>query len=335
MSQVLVSIVMPVKNTEKYLEECLLSIINQTYCNWELLAVNDNSTDNSLEILTAFANQDKRINVINNDGNGIIPALQLAYSKSTGKFITRMDSDDIMIPNKLELMSNDLLNNGKGNIALGLVNYFSEDGIGEGFSKYEAWLNDLTKKGTNFTQIYKECVVPSPCWMVFREDFEKCGGFNSTIYPEDYDLVFRFYENGLNCLQSNNLLHLWRDYPTRTSRTDKHYADSSFIEIKTNYFLKLNYDKSKNLVVWGAGKKGKFVAELLLKNNIPFQWICDNPKKIGKEIYSQIMLPFTALDEINNTQSIITVASPAAQNEIKKYFFEKGKEAMQDYLFFC
>ncbi len=335
MNHPLVSIVMPVKNTSAFLWECLNSIINQTYDNWELLVVNDNSTDRSLEILTAFAHQDKRIKVFNNIGNGIIPALQLAYSKSSGAFITRMDSDDVMIAEKLELMTNDLLKNGKDNIALGLVKYFSEDGIGEGFSNYENWLNGLTQLGTNFTEIYKECVVPSPCWMVYREDFEKCGGFNFNIYPEDYDLVFRFYQNGLKCLPSNHLLHLWRDYPTRTSRTHEHYADSSFIEIKTNYFLKLDYDKSKNLVVWGAGKKGKFVAELLLKNKIPFQWICDNPKKIGKEIYNKKMLPFTALDEIENTQSIVTVASPIAQNEIKKYFLERDQIAMQDYFFFC
>ena len=331
----LVSIVMPVKNTAQFLEECLNSILNQTYANWELLAVNDNSSDNSFEILTKYSNADKRVKVFNNNGNGIIDALKLAYIKSEGVFITRMDSDDIMQPKKLELMVEDLQKKGTGNVALGLVKYFSKDGIGEGFSKYEAWLNGLTKKGNNFNEIYKECVVPSPCWMVRREDFEKCGGFNSDVYPEDYDLVFRFYQYGLKCLPSNNLLHLWRDYPARTSRTDKHYADSSFIEIKTNYFLQLHYDKTKNLVVWGAGKKGKFVAELLLKNNISFQWICDNPKKIGKAIYNQKMLPFTALDNIENAQSIVTVASPKAQDEIKEYFTEREQQAMKDYFFFC
>jgi len=331
----LVSIVMPVKNTALFLEECLSSILNQTYENWELLAVNDHSSDNSFEILEKYAEADKRIKVFNNNGKGIIDALKLAYSKSSGVYISRMDSDDIMQPQKLELMVEDLQKKGTGNIALGLVKYFSEQGIGEGFSKYEDWLNGLTKKGNNFSEIYKECVVPSPCWMVGREDFEKCGGFNSDVYPEDYDLVFRFYQNGLNCLPSNELLHLWRDYPTRTSRTDKHYADSSFIEIKTNYFLQLHYDKTKNLVVWGAGKKGKFVAELLLKNNIPFQWICDNPKKIGKDIYNQKMLPFTALDNIKDAQSIVTVASPKAQDEIKEYFTERGQQPMKDYFFFC
>lgn len=331
----LISIVMPVKNTSLFLEECLNSILNQTYTHWELLAVNDHSTDNSFDILHNYSEKDSRIKVFDNDGKGIIDALSLAYRKSSGELITRMDSDDIMQPQKLELMHADLQQNGKGNIALGLVKYFSEEQLGEGFSKYESWLNTLTKKGNNFFEIYKECVVPSPCWMVWREDFDKCGGFNSDVYPEDYDLVFRFYSCGLKCLPSNNLMHLWRDYPTRTSRTDEHYADSSFIEIKTNYFLKLHYDSSRNLVVWGAGKKGKFVAELLLKNDIPFQWICDNPKKIGKDIYNQKMLPFTALDEIENAQSIVTVASPSAKKEIENYFSDRKLLPMKDYYFFC
>lgn len=331
----LISIVMPVKNTSLFLEECLNSILNQTYTHWELLAVNDHSTDNSFDILHNYSEKDNRIKVFDNDGKGIIDALSLAYKKSSGELITRMDSDDIMQPQKLELMHADLKQNGKGNIALGLVKYFSEEHLGEGFSKYESWLNTLTKKGNNFFEIYKECVVPSPCWMVWREDFDKCGGFNSDVYPEDYDLVFRFYSCGFKCLSSNNLLHLWRDYPTRTSRTDEHYADSSFIEIKTNYFLKLHYDSSRNLVVWGAGKKGKFVAELLLKNDIPFQWICDNPKKIGKDIYNQKMLPFTALDEIENAQSIVTVASPSAKKEIENYFSDRKQLPMKDYYFFC
>jgi glycosyltransferase involved in cell wall biosynthesis len=326
---------MPVKNTAPFLDECLTSIINQTFSNWELLAVNDNSADNSFETLSGFSQKDKRIKVFNTDGNGIIDALKLAYSKSSGDYISRMDSDDVMQPKKLELMVENLQGNGVGYIALGLVKYFSKDGIGEGFSRYETWLNGLTKQGNNFNELYKECVIPSPCWLVGRADFEKCGGFNSEIYPEDYDLVFRFYQYGLKCLPSNALLHLWRDYPTRTSRTDEHYADSSFIEIKTNYFLKLHYDKSKNLVVWGAGKKGKSVAELLLKNDIPFQWVCDNPNKIGKAIYDQKMLPFTALDEIGNAQSIVTVASPKAQDEIKKYFSVRGQQSMKDYFFFC
>jgi glycosyltransferase involved in cell wall biosynthesis len=326
---------MPVKNTAKFLTECMDSIVNQSYPNWELWAVNDNSTDNSLSILEDFSSKDSRVHVMSNLGEGIIPALQLGYDNSKGEYITRMDSDDIMEMNKLELMVNDLQKYGSGHVSIGKVKYFSSEGVGEGFKKYEDWLNELTQKGNNFSEIYKECVIPSPCWMLSRSDFENAGGFLSDIYPEDYDLVFRYYQSGLKCIPSNSVLHNWRDYSSRTSRTHEHYADSSFIEIKTNYFLKLHYASSKNLVIWGAGKKGKFLAELLLKKDIPFQWICDNPKKIGKEIYGKQMLPFTALENIVNSQSIVTVASPSAQEEIKVYFQKRGQLPMNDYFFFC
>ena len=330
-----VSIVMPAKNTAAYLPECIDSILNQTYDNWELVVVNDGSTDQSDEILKSYGQQDTRIRVFDNDKQGIIPALQLTYSKTTGTFITRMDSDDIMPNDKLENMVNHLLQHGKGHIISGQVKYFANVLIGEGYQKYEQWLNNLTASGTNFSELYKECVIASPCWMVYRTDFEKCGAFNSTIYPEDYDLVFRFYKYQLKPIPNSKLLHHWRDYPERTSRNHVHYAYNTFLEIKVHYFLKLNYDSNCPLVIWGAGTKGKKVAELLLANNIPFHWICDNPKKLGKTIYGQKMLGVASLEKMENTQSIITVANPLAQQEIKSYFTQQQQKPMEDYFFFC
>ena len=335
MGNPLVSIVMPVKNTSQFLKECLDSILNQTYVKWELLAVDDESTDDSFKILIEYSEKDKRIKVFQNNGNGIIDALRLAYSKTSGNLITRMDSDDIMTQNKLTILSRNLLANGKGSIAVGLVQYFSEKELGDGFKNYENWLNNLTIKGTNFEDIYKECVIPSPCWMVYREDLEKSNAFKPNTYPEDYDLTFRFYINGLKPIPCNKILHHWRDYPTRTSRTNEHYADNTFIVIKADYFVSQEYDNSKNLVLWGAGGKGKALAQILIKKGIKFHWICDNPKKIGKHIYDQKMLSFNELDKIDNTQSIVTVANSNAQKEIKKHFKALGKVANEDYFFFC
>ena len=326
---------MPVKNTSLFLAQCINSILDQSYQNWELLAVDDDSSDESLIILKSYAEKDQRVQVFTNNGKGIIDALRLAYSKSSGEFITRMDSDDIMTADKLKVLSTNLSTNGNGHIALGLVEYFSENDLGEGFKNYQNWLNSLIVNGTNFSEIYKECVIPSPCWMVYREDFEKCDALRPNRYPEDYDLTFRFYMNELKPIACNKILHHWRDYATRTSRTDENYADNTFISIKTDYFLSKEYDATKNLVVWGAGRKGKALAQILIKQNIHFSWICDNPKKIGKHIYDKEMLAINALENIENTQSIVTVANPKAQEEIKHYFEKLNQEAMKDYFFFC
>lgn len=331
----LVSILIPYKNTAPFLAECLQSICDQTYTQWEVIAINDHSSDSSKEILETYVSKDTRFNTFDNDSKGIIPALQKAYKHCKGDYITRMDSDDIMTPHKLEVMVASLKKHGAKHLAVGQVQYFSKQGISDGYERYEKWLNALTEKGSNFSEVYKECVIPSPAWMLHRQDFEACGAFNSNRYPEDYDLTFRFRKQGLKCIPCTKVLHLWRDYDTRTSRTHEHYAQNYFLDIKTHYFLDQDFDPQRPLVVWGAGSKGKTIAQLVLQKDIPFHWLCDNPNKIGKIIYDCEMKHFSYLSEINNAQSIITVANEDAQIEIRKYLSALGHQEMTDYFFFC
>lgn len=335
MQKPLVSILTPFKNTERFLSECLDSILQQTYTNWELLIVDDHSTDDSYSLVESYAKKDKRIKLLKNSGSGIIDALKLAYKTSSGTFITRMDSDDIMLPNKLEVLTTNLLEHGKKHVAVGLVEYFNANGVGPGYKSYETWLNALTKEGANYREIYKECVIPSPCWMIHREDLDACGAFNPNIYPEDYDLTFRFYKHGVLCIPCNEVIHKWRDYSTRTSRTHIHYAQNHFTALKVHHFLDIDYNSSKTMVIWGAGTKGKLMASLFLERNIPFEWICDNPKKIGKDIYGKQMLNFEALATIENPQSLITVANKEAQKEIRRYLKKLNLQPFKDYIFFC
>ncbi|MDC6354160.1 glycosyltransferase [Robiginitalea sp. SP8] len=335
MKQPLVSILMPFRNTGHFLGECLDSIGRQSYPHWELLAVNDHSSDSSRALLEAAARNDPRILVQDNPGSGIIPALRKAYASSSGQLITRMDSDDRMAPERLGTMSRQLLESGNGHIALGLVRYFSDRGISDGYARYEAWINGLSRTGSNFTEIYKECVIPSPCWMAWREDLDACGAFRPDRYPEDYDLTFRFYEAGVNCLPASEVLLHWRDYDARTSRNSEHYAQNYFLDIKVHYFLKIDRDRSRPLVLWGAGFKGKKIARLLQEAGEPFTWVCDNPRKIGKRIYGVMLRDFRGISGVESPQSIITVANDQAQKEIREFLESLGHQSARDYFFFC
>ncbi|MFT5942613.1 MAG: glycosyltransferase involved in cell wall biosynthesis, partial [Sediminicola sp.] len=215
MQELLVSILIPFKNTSEFLPACIDSILAQTNTNWEIIAIDDQCTDVSLSIMKQYETKDSRIHVFKNEGSGIIEALKMAYSLCKGNYITRMDSDDIMAENKIDSMLEGLISHGLGHLAIGKVKYFCEGEIRDGYYKYEKWLNRLTHTGANFTEIYKECPIPSPCWMLHRSDLEKCNSFQPKRYPEDYDLAFRFYEQGLKCIPSNEVLHFWRDYDYR------------------------------------------------------------------------------------------------------------------------
>lgn len=98
-----ISVVMSVYNGEAYLERAVRSVLAQTEGDFELLAVNDCSTDSSLEILNRLAAEDGRIRVLNNDKNLRLPAsLNRAISQARGEFIARMDADDLCLPQRLE-----------------------------------------------------------------------------------------------------------------------------------------------------------------------------------------------------------------------------------------
>lgn len=314
----LVSIIMPVKNGLPYLEDCLRSIIPQTYGNWELLVIDDHSSDETWQTISNYAVDDSRIKPLKNPGTGIVDALNFGYANSNGEYITRMDADDLMSPDKLELM---LSKAGQGKLVVGLVEYFADYPVGEGYRKYAQWLNDLTATAGNFADIYKECPIPSACWMCERSDFERVGGFGSN-YPEDYDLAFRFYGHKLEVVSVLEVLHRWRDHGTRASRNDPNYADNRFFELKMKHFLSI--DRSTDpLVLIGAGKKGKRLAQILLKQSIDFEWWTNNPKKTGIDIYG--LFPVAEGDKTGK-QIIVTVAGEEGGKLKVKY---------PDACFFC
>ena len=105
-SNPMISLVMPVYNGEKFLKEAIDSILNQTYKDFEFLIVYDESTDGTLSIIQKFQEQDTRVVLINGDKEGISGALNKGIKKSRGKYIARLDADDISLPTRFEKQIN-------------------------------------------------------------------------------------------------------------------------------------------------------------------------------------------------------------------------------------
>lgn len=326
----LVSIIMPYKDCAQFLEETLESILSQTYTNWELIAINDHSIDHGEAIICKYAKKDPRIIPIKNIGKGIIEALNSGHKKSKGHYITRMDADDIMLNHKLLDLKSIIDHSITDTVAIGQVIYFKSNGdqIGNGYLNYQKWINKLAIKRVSFSEIYKECPIPSPSWMMKKVTFEKIGSFNSKIYPEDYELAFRMYKNQLSVVATTSIVHRWRDYETRTSRTNENYKDNRFLALKTNSFIEIDYQLERQLYVLGAGKKGKSIAQLLINKNINFKWLCGTKSKIGHNIYRKIIkdssIPF------KNAQIIVAIANKEELDRIKQ-----EEILSNDYYYFC
>lgn len=107
----MVSIILPVFNAERFLPQCLDSILGQSYLQWELIAVNDGSKDRSLEILKSYEKRDDRIHIISKKNEGVSIARNVALSQVRGEYIFFVDSDDIVMQDALSILIRTLESN--------------------------------------------------------------------------------------------------------------------------------------------------------------------------------------------------------------------------------
>ena len=122
-----VSVIMAVYNTGKFLTQCIKSILNQTFREFEIIAVDDGSTDNSFEILREFSRFDSRLKIYRNRKNsGVSSSLNRAIKHCTASVVLRMDSDDIMLPDRIEKQYNYIRENPDCVLLGGQVKYINE-----------------------------------------------------------------------------------------------------------------------------------------------------------------------------------------------------------------
>lgn len=122
-----ISVVIPVYNVEKYLEDCLESILKQTLTDIEIICVNDGSKDNSLEILNKYARKDKRMTVISQENMGHAVATNRGIALAKGEYLFLMDSDDIIETNALELTYNKAIETDVDFVLFKAINYNNQN----------------------------------------------------------------------------------------------------------------------------------------------------------------------------------------------------------------
>lgn len=107
----LISIIIPVYNTEAYIGKCLESVLNNTYQNLQVICVNDGSTDRSLSVLNEYSNNDPRVVVLDKKNGGVSSARNTGLEYATGEFISFIDSDDVILPDYYEFLMEIMLDN--------------------------------------------------------------------------------------------------------------------------------------------------------------------------------------------------------------------------------
>ncbi|WP_367618971.1 glycosyltransferase [Pelotalea chapellei] len=319
-----ISILMPVRNESRYLKEALLSIFRQTLVDWELIVVDDGSTDDTPDILAAASRQDSRLTLLSTGGAGLVSALNMGIAACSAPLIARMDGDDISHPQRLEIQACYLDEHPEvGLVACGF-HHFPRHSIKSGMSSYEKWQNCLCSHESIMLERFVESPFVHPSVMLRKELLINAGGYQSMGWAEDYDLWLRLASEGVGFFRIPDTLFFWRDHPERATRTMDEYSRSAFRACKCHYLLLDYLSGEKNVTIAGAGLEGRAWQRLLLKNGIAVTcWIDVDPHKIGRTLHGAPVISPDQLSD-NGNKILAAIGVKGAREQFREVASSKG-----------
>ena len=286
----LLTVLMPVYNAEKFLDESINSILSQTYSEFEFLILDDASTDNSLKIIKAYAREDKRIKVfVNQKNQQEAKCRNILLKNSKTEFIAWMDADDISLPVKLQTQIDFF----KKNPTIDIVSaYSSIFGDSEGFIRQP--LLDIQIKST----FLFNCAVVSSCAMVKMKKIRE----NKIFYNEKLKSAadFQYWVDCCSFMRFaniNRVLYNYRIHPSQDSTANKKIQKKMAVKIVKKHLSKLGIKvdkKTEDIVLRGAGKLDKESFKKIVSSLFSikdFYGYSGIDKKIAFNYFCQYMQP--------------------------------------------
>jgi glycosyltransferase involved in cell wall biosynthesis len=278
-----VSVLLPCYNAARTLKEALESLSCQTLEDFEVIAVDDGSTDATSSILQEWADVDERIHLIGQAHSGIVTALNAGMQACQSPLIARMDADDLAHPKRLALQLAFLEQHPEIAVVGCRVRGYPPEDVRQGFSIYLDWQNSLLTNEDIRREMFIESPLAHPSVIVRKEWLFKVGGYQEHGWPEDYDLWLRLYLAGAGFAKLPDILLDWREHITRLTRQDSRYSLENFLRAKAYYLVRGPLLEREAVLLWGAGMVGRRLSKHLLRQGARLKAFVDvDPAKIGR-----------------------------------------------------
>lgn len=205
----LVSVILPVYNQEQFISETIDSILAQTFKNFELIILDDGSTDGTRTIIEDYTQRDHRIKAYYHSNVGRGPATNKAVSFSNGKYCALIDADDLMLPDRLEKQLSFHQENPQIDASAGHCAYIDEKGRGIGTQRYNGLESEEACRKAMQRREIIHCAITT--LMITRTAFDAIGGFDKMYWPcDDLEIANRIIENGYFLIIIQDILVKYR-----------------------------------------------------------------------------------------------------------------------------
>jgi glycosyltransferase involved in cell wall biosynthesis len=332
---------MPVRNDAPVLGNCLADIAKQSFEDFELVVVDDGSTDETTEMLQKAKGRDSRIRIIRTSANGIVSALNTGLAECKGNYIARMDADDRMEKTRLEKQLEMMIQNPELDLIGCRVEGFTDSGIfPESGIQYQSWSNSLISHEQIVCDLFAESPIVHPTFFATRELFNKIGGYSENPWAEDYDVILRAYEKGAKFGKHPETLLRKYHAPGRLSRREAMYKRPAMFEAKAHFLQVFGWLKNRRgVLIVGSGPTGRQAAQSFENRGVKLLGFVDNrpgpPERYvkGKPAWGFPELPPPEfLEQFRDALIVLAIGDSSGQRAFSELLQKNGFVENHDFV---
>lgn len=283
----LISVVIPIYNVENYLEACLDSVLDQTFFNLEIILVNDGSTDSSLQICQKYVTKDNRVQLLNKQNGGLSDARNWGMAVASGKYITFVDSDDVIDKTLFEyLLELIFYNNADISICDPLHCYINEPIVFTKGSNVVVY----SKENAIEEMLYQNSFLVTAWGKLYKRELFRNISFPKGKLFEDSAIMYRVFDCANNIVYSNAKLYgyMHRENSITTRKFDKRDCDIVEIaDVIVDYFSNRSFNLQKATLSYQTSAALRVVLNAPKDND--YKTIISNCKKTISKNYKTNM----------------------------------------------
>lgn len=330
----LISAILTVYNGEKFLAETIESILSQEYENFELIIVNDGSTDNTENVIKKYNDQRiKYYKLVKNLGVGA--AICIALEHATGEYIAKVDSDDRYDTKRFLYQIEFLENNRDVDLVDCLIEYFPDNSEVEGSQRYkyikeiyEDQVNEITTTKDIHKKLYWFCCITHSTIM-YRKSLLDTFSYNPNLRGgEDYEFFYKMNQANIKMEKILYTLGNIRVSSTSTTVIENTSILDGVFKIKESEIKNL-VNSNRKIYIWGTGELGKITLKTVSAFNIKIQGFIDNDRTKVNSLVNGVVVKNK--DSLENNDYIL-IASTYGKIEISDYLESMGFLHLDDYL---
>jgi len=326
-----VSVLLPFRNAATTLDAAIASIVAQTSTGWEVLLIDNASTDESTDIAKQWVAKDDRIRLIEEPSVGIAHALNTGLAHTQGRYIARMDADDISHPERFAKQVEYLEAHPEIGV-LGTQTTFSTTvEKSSGMRWFTRWQNAILTSHDHYVKRFVDAPLAHPTVMFRRELVEQHGGYDIGPLPEDHELWLRWMDAGVRFAKLPKELLTWNDHAQRLSRTHANYSVDAFFNTKVKWLAKWMKRTLNGRPVSIAGTSGmcRERARLLEAEGIAIHAFTDVRPRV---VPGHVFIPHDELPASGEAFIVSFISQRGTGDRIAEFLGSRGLTEGEDFI---